>query len=58
MEDAGTPTAQIAVDGLLIDLVKRRVTLRGEEVHLTPTEYDLVCAGDQSRQSADLPDVV
>jgi two-component system KDP operon response regulator KdpE len=29
-------------DGLEIDLEQRRVTVRGNEVHLTPTEWDLV----------------
>lgn len=30
-------------DGLLIDFAHRRVTRDGEEIHLTPKEYDLLC---------------
>jgi two-component system KDP operon response regulator KdpE len=30
-------------DDLRIDLAARVVTLRGMEIHLTPTEYDLLC---------------
>jgi len=33
---------EIRVGDLLIDLVNRRVIVEGEEVHLTPTEYDLL----------------
>jgi two-component system, OmpR family, KDP operon response regulator KdpE len=29
-------------DGLLIDFIKRTVTIDGKEVHLTPKEYDLL----------------
>jgi len=36
--------AQIAVGDLQIDLARRRVTRSGEEVRLTPTEYDLLTA--------------
>jgi two-component system KDP operon response regulator KdpE len=36
----GEPTLQ--VDQLLVDLPRRRVTLAGAEVSLTPTEYDLL----------------
>jgi two-component system, OmpR family, KDP operon response regulator KdpE len=32
----------IRVDGLRIDLERRRVTLAGADVHLTPTEYSLL----------------
>jgi two-component system KDP operon response regulator KdpE len=32
----------IQADGLVIDLVARRVTVDGREVHLTPTEYELL----------------
>jgi two-component system KDP operon response regulator KdpE len=32
----------IRADGLVIDLVARRVTVDGREVHLTPTEYELL----------------
>jgi len=32
----------VAAGDLVVDLEHRRVTLRGREVHLTPTEYDLL----------------
>ncbi len=32
----------IASDDLLIDADSRQVTIRGNEIHLTPTEYDLL----------------
>ncbi len=35
---------EIRVGDLVIDLVNRRVQVQGEEVHLTPTEYDLLRA--------------
>jgi two-component system KDP operon response regulator KdpE len=35
---------QIEVDGLAIDMDKRRVTRDGAPVRLTPKEYDLLCA--------------
>jgi two-component system KDP operon response regulator KdpE len=39
------PTAgSIETGGLRIDLDRRQVTLNGEEVHLTPTEYRLLAA--------------
>jgi two-component system KDP operon response regulator KdpE len=34
--------AQIRVDGLEVDLARRTVTVNGDEVHLTPTEFDLL----------------
>jgi two-component system, OmpR family, KDP operon response regulator KdpE len=34
--------AQIKVDGLEVDLARRTVTVNGDEVHLTPTEFDLL----------------
>jgi len=34
--------AEIRAGDLLIDLANRRVMVEGEEVHLTPTEYDLL----------------
>lgn len=37
-----TPEPVIRVDELEIDMPRRRVTIRGEEVQLTPTEYDLL----------------
>ena len=34
--------AEIRVDGLEVDLARRTVRVKGEEVHLTPTEFDLL----------------
>jgi two-component system KDP operon response regulator KdpE len=34
--------ASFSCDGLVIDYVKRTVTIEGKEVHLTPKEYDLL----------------
>jgi two-component system KDP operon response regulator KdpE len=34
--------AQVRVDGLEVDLARRTVQVDGEEVHLTPTEFDLL----------------
>jgi two-component system, OmpR family, KDP operon response regulator KdpE len=34
--------AQLRVDGLEVDLARRTVRVAGEEVHLTPTEFDLL----------------
>jgi two-component system KDP operon response regulator KdpE len=34
--------AQIQVDGLEVDLARRTVKVEGSEVHLTPTEFDLL----------------
>ncbi|MBV9806676.1 MAG: response regulator transcription factor [Solirubrobacterales bacterium] len=34
--------AQVRVDGLEVDLARRTVRVEGEEVHLTPTEFDLL----------------
>jgi two-component system, OmpR family, KDP operon response regulator KdpE len=39
---AGTPDPVYQADDLLVDLVRRRVVVRGEEVHLTPIEYKLL----------------
>ena len=39
--DAGH-SAQIEIDGLLIDLEDRKVLRDGQEVHLTPIEFDLL----------------
>ncbi|QPC84608.1 response regulator [Phototrophicus methaneseepsis] len=36
------PKPLFEVDGLRVDLAARRVTCRGEEIQLTPTEYDLL----------------
>jgi two-component system KDP operon response regulator KdpE len=40
VEAGGTPEVQIGE--LLIDLADRRVTRAGQEIHLTPIEFDLV----------------
>lgn len=40
--EATNSSGIIQVHDLAIDLVKRRVTLNGEEIHLTPTEYELL----------------
>ena len=34
--------AEVSVDGLEVDLARRTVRVQGEEVHLTPTEFDLL----------------
>jgi two-component system KDP operon response regulator KdpE len=34
----------IQIHDLTVDLVKKRVLLKGEDIHLTPTEYKLLCA--------------
>jgi two-component system KDP operon response regulator KdpE len=41
-ESAGKSDGVIAVDGVRIDLVRRVVTKEGDEVRLTPREYDLL----------------
>jgi two-component system KDP operon response regulator KdpE len=41
-EGAKSSSGEIHVGELEIDLIKRRVTLGGNEVHLTPREYDLL----------------
>jgi two-component system KDP operon response regulator KdpE len=41
-EPAGEAEAAVTLDGLEIDLPARRVSRDGEEIHLTPTEYDLL----------------
>lgn len=40
VQPAGEPVIQVG--GLRVDLAKRRVTVDGKEVTLTPTEYDLL----------------
>lgn len=42
-EPATSPTATIVTGALKIDLAKHQVTVGGEEVHLTPIEYDVLC---------------
>ena len=39
----------IAIGGLSIDIADRSVRLRGEEVHLTPTEFDLLAVLARNR---------
>jgi len=41
-EGEHSASSEIHIHDLVIDLVRRRVTLKGEEVHLTPREYDLL----------------
>jgi two-component system KDP operon response regulator KdpE len=38
----GPEEAQVRVDGLEVDLARRTVHVDGSEVHLTPTEFDLL----------------
>jgi two-component system KDP operon response regulator KdpE len=38
----GPEEAQVQVDGLEVDLARRTVHVDGREVHLTPTEFDLL----------------
>jgi two-component system, OmpR family, KDP operon response regulator KdpE len=40
--DAGEDEAVIRAEGLELDLAKRTVAVDGQEVHLTPTEFDLL----------------
>lgn len=40
--DMPVPNGEIHLYDLAVDLVNRRVMLHGEEVHLTPKEYDLL----------------
>ena len=42
IQTSSTPTAEIRVGDLHIDLANRRVTVEDEEVHLTPKEYELL----------------
>lgn len=42
VEPATTPTAEIRAGSLFIDLANRRVFVEGDEVHLTPKEYELL----------------
>jgi two-component system KDP operon response regulator KdpE len=39
---SGTATGQVRVGALSVDFVSRRVEVEGEEVHLTPTEYEIL----------------
>ncbi len=47
--DGGGDEPVIEADELRIDLAARTVSLAGEEVHLTPTEYDLLRALAKNR---------
>jgi two-component system, OmpR family, KDP operon response regulator KdpE len=38
----GSPEARFQVGGLVIEFEQRRVTVDGNEVHLTPTEYEVL----------------
>jgi two-component system KDP operon response regulator KdpE len=42
LEPASSPAAEIRAGDLRIDLANRRVMVAGEEVHLTPKEYELL----------------
>lgn len=42
MKATHTGSSEIHIHDLVIDLMKRRVTLKGEEIHLGPTEYKLL----------------
>jgi two-component system KDP operon response regulator KdpE len=42
IEPSTNPQAEIRVGDLMINLVNRVVTVNGKEVHLTPTEYELL----------------
>lgn len=42
IDTSSTPKGEIRTGPLHIDLVNRTVTIDGEEIHLTPTEYDLL----------------
>ena len=43
MQTGGTPQAVFVNGGLVIDYAAGCVTLNGEELHLTPLEYKLLC---------------
>jgi two-component system KDP operon response regulator KdpE len=42
-ESVSTGASEIICNQLKIDLVRHRVLLDGREIHLTPTEYNLLC---------------
>jgi two-component system KDP operon response regulator KdpE len=44
---AGEPS--VSIDGLEVDLAGHRVSRQGEEIHLTPTEFDLLRALARNR---------
>ncbi len=39
---SGVPTSEIRVGALRIDILDRRVEVEGQEVHLTPTEFEIL----------------
>ena len=41
-EVPGSPESELVCGDLKIDLARRRISLNGEEIHLTPTEYNLL----------------
>jgi two-component system, OmpR family, KDP operon response regulator KdpE len=45
----GPEESQVRVDGLEVDLARRMVHVNGDEVHLTPTEFDLLRALARNR---------
>ncbi len=42
LTEATNPEGTIQVRDLLLDLVRRRVSFKAKEIHLTPTEYELL----------------
>jgi two-component system, OmpR family, KDP operon response regulator KdpE len=42
IQEAQSPTGEIRIHDLMIDLVNRRVTLQSEDLHLTPKEYEIL----------------
>jgi two-component system KDP operon response regulator KdpE len=42
-QQAGSSEAVFVAGDISVDLDKRQVMLKGEEIHLTPTEYKLLC---------------
>jgi two-component system KDP operon response regulator KdpE len=42
-QSASAPSAIFEAGDISVDLDKRQVLLKGEEIHLTPTEYKLLC---------------
>jgi two-component system, OmpR family, KDP operon response regulator KdpE len=42
IQETGTSGAEIRVHDLVIDLAKHHVTLNGDDIHLTPKEYELL----------------
>jgi two-component system KDP operon response regulator KdpE len=42
MGPSGSSSGQVRVGALCVDLVRRRVEVEGQEVHLTPNEYEIL----------------